>query len=99
MLRGVRARLGGLHSAHLLLYSVDFHEIEQLQRAGDWERAGARLAEAARALERAGAAAIALCTNTMHKVAGAIERTSSKSRVGRVFTSLSAAGAGSCCRR
>lgn len=66
--------LGGLHSAKILLYSVDFHEIEILQHAGDWETAGAILADAARRLERAGADFLVLCTNTMHKVAPAIER-------------------------
>lgn len=69
----VKARLGGLHSARLLLYSVDFHDIERLQQAGDWTAAGARLADAARALERGGAEFLVLCTNTMHKVAPAIE--------------------------
>jgi aspartate racemase len=69
----VRERLGGLHSARLLLYSVDFHEIEQLQRAGDWETAGAVLAQAARTLEAAGADFLVLCTNTMHRVAPALE--------------------------
>jgi aspartate racemase len=69
----VRARLGGLHSARLLLYSVDFAEIEELQRAGDWDRAGLMLADIARTLESAGAEALVLCTNTMHKVADAIE--------------------------
>lgn len=68
----VRARLGGLHSAKLVLYSVDFAEVEQLQEAGDWVTAGARLADAARALAAAGAEALVLCTNTMHKVAPAI---------------------------
>jgi aspartate racemase len=69
----VKERLGGLHSAKVILYSVDFHEIEQLQRAGDWEEAGRVLAQAARSLAAAGAEAIVLCTNTMHKVATAIE--------------------------
>lgn len=68
----VRARLGGLHSAKLVLYSIDFAEIEQLQQAGDWVTAGARLADAALALAAAGAEALVLCTNTMHKVAPAI---------------------------
>ena len=68
-----RARLGGLHSAPLLLWSVDFAEIEALQVAGRWEEAGSQLAEAARALGTAGAELLVLCTNTMHKVAGAIE--------------------------
>jgi aspartate racemase len=70
----IKARLGGLHSARLVLYSVDFHEIEQLQRSGDWQRAGELLGEAAAALERAGAEFLVLCTNTMHKVADAIEQ-------------------------
>jgi aspartate racemase len=69
----VKARLGGLHSAKLILYSVDFHDIERLQQAGDWETAGTVLAGAARALEMAGAELLVLCTNTMHKVAGPIE--------------------------
>lgn len=73
----IRARLGGLHSARLVLYSVDFHEIEQLQRSGDWQRAGELLGEAAAALERAGAEFLVLCTNTMHKVAEAIEQAAS----------------------
>lgn len=66
--------LGGLHSAKILLFSVDFHEIETLQRAGDWEHAGAILAEAARRLEIAGADFLVICTNTMHKVVPAIQR-------------------------
>ncbi len=69
----VRARLGGLHSAKLVLHSVDFAEIEVLQSAGDWETAGAVLADAARGLRAAGAEAIVLCTNTMHNVAAQIE--------------------------
>jgi aspartate racemase len=70
----VKERLGGLHSAKVILYSVDFHDIERLQHAGDWDAAGLMLARAARALEQAGADFIVLCTNTMHKVAPAIER-------------------------
>ena len=69
----IKQRLGGLHSAKLVLYSVDFHEIERLQHAGDWDAAGVMLADAARALEAAGADFLVLCTNTMHKVAGSIE--------------------------
>nr|WP_194717695.1 aspartate/glutamate racemase family protein [Pantoea agglomerans] len=68
----VKQRLGGLHSAELVLYSVDFQRIEQLQAAGEWQQAGEILAEAARNLERAGAQFIVLCTNTMHKVAAQI---------------------------
>jgi aspartate racemase len=69
----IKEQLGGLHSARIILYSVDFHDVEQLQTAGDWDGAGAIVADAARALERAGADFLVLCTNTMHKVAGAIE--------------------------
>jgi aspartate racemase len=65
----VRERLGGLHSAHCVLYSVDFAEIEELQVTGRWEEAGKRLDEATQALKRAGADFLVLCTNTMHKVA------------------------------
>ena len=70
----VRDRLGGLHSAKLVLHSVDFAEIEELQRRGDWDAGGAMLADAARGLRAAGAEAIVLCTNTMHRVASAIEQ-------------------------
>jgi aspartate racemase len=70
----VKERLGGLHSAEVVLYSVDFHEVEALQRENRWDDAGARLAAAAVALERAGAEFVVLCTNTMHKVAPVIER-------------------------
>ena len=70
--RAVAARLGGLHSARLLLYSVDFAEIEELQRRGAWDEAGGRLAEVAAALERGGADFLVLCANTMHEVAGAV---------------------------
>ena len=69
----VKVKLGGLHSAKIILYSVDFHEIERLQHAGDWHAAGAQLAAAAQALARAGADFLVLCTNTMHKVAPAIQ--------------------------
>ena len=69
----VKETLGGLHSAKLILYSVDFAEVAQLQASGQWEAAGAMLAEVARQLERAGADALVICTNTMHKVAPAIE--------------------------
>jgi aspartate racemase len=69
----VKAQRGGLHSAKVVLVSVDFHEIEVLQRAGDWEAAGTEMAKAARSLVAAGADFVVLCTNTMHKVAHAIE--------------------------
>lgn len=70
---GIKARLGGYHSAKVILYSVDFADIERLQMAGAWDEAGELLAAAARSLERAGAECIVLCTNTMHNVAPAIE--------------------------
>lgn len=70
----VRDRLGGLHSAKCLMVSVDFAEIECFQREGRWEEAGAYLTEAAHQLERGGADFIVLCTNTMHKLAGELER-------------------------
>ena len=69
----IKQHLGGLHSAKIILYSVDFHDIERLQHAGDWEGAGELLANAARSLESAGAQFLVLCTNTMHKIAPAIE--------------------------
>jgi aspartate racemase len=71
--RGVAARLGGLHSADLVLHSVDFAEVAALQQAHDWDAAGAMLAESARGLARAGAAGLVLCTNTMHHVAAHLE--------------------------
>jgi aspartate racemase len=67
-----RARLGGLHSADCMLRSVDFADIEELQRAGAWDEAGERLAAEARQLVAAGAELIVLCTNTMHKATDAI---------------------------
>ncbi len=70
--QGIRSRCGGLHSARLLLYSVDFAEIEELQSSGRWHEAGLLLAEAAVKLERAGADLLLICTNTMHKVAGQV---------------------------
>jgi aspartate racemase len=69
----VRDRLGRLHSAQCVLYSVDFEPIEQLQSTGAWQAAGAILADAARRVESAGADFLVLCTNTMHKVAPLIE--------------------------
>ena len=69
----VAQRLGGVHSADLVMVSVDFAEVERLQAAGEWERAGELLAREAQGLEAAGAEAIVLCTNTMHLVAPAIE--------------------------
>jgi aspartate racemase len=69
----VAERLGGLHSADCLLRSVDFTDIEVLQRENRWSEAGERLAREAQNLERAGAELLVLCTNTMHKVAAEIE--------------------------
>ena len=69
----IKERLGGLHSAKLILYSVDFHDIERLQHSGDWAAAGRLLAATAQTVEKAGADFLVLCTNTMHKVAPAIE--------------------------
>ena len=69
----IREKLGGLHSAKLVLYSVDFHVVERYQHDGDWDAAGALLADAARSLQAAGADFLVLCTNTMHKVAATIE--------------------------
>jgi aspartate racemase len=69
----VRERVGGLHSAKIILSSVDFAEIERLQAAGDWDTAGRLLAAEATRLETAGADFLVLCTNTMHRVAPAIE--------------------------
>ncbi|MBS7662281.1 amino acid racemase [Pseudomonas lalucatii] len=70
--QGVRERLGGLHSASLLLHSVDFAAIAELQNRGDWSEAGRQLAHAAQGLATAGAGALLLASNTMHKVAPAI---------------------------
>src|SRR5215475_9402407 len=70
----VKLRLGGLHSAQCLMYSVDFAEIERYQHEGRWEEAGQVMADAARRLEAGGADFIVLCTNTMHKLADYIEQ-------------------------
>ncbi len=70
--RMARDRLGGLHSASLLLWSFDFAEIEEMQAAGDWDAATAAMIKAARAIERGGADCIVICTNTMHKMAGEV---------------------------
>jgi aspartate racemase len=69
----VQRRLGGLHSARIVLMSVDFADIEALQTAGEWDEAGSRLADVARSVESAGADCVLLATNTMHKVASWIE--------------------------
>ena len=72
--RGVNARLGGLHSARLIISSVDFAHIEQLQHKGEWDKTADILIREAKHLETAGAKAILICTNTMHKVAADIEQ-------------------------
>ncbi|MDN0123654.1 aspartate/glutamate racemase family protein [Yersinia aleksiciae] len=72
----VKEQLGGLHSAKIILYSVDFHEIEQLQAKGDWQTAAKVLSDAAVSLKLAGAEVVVVCTNTMHKVADDIEAAS-----------------------
>jgi len=69
----VRERLGGLHSARIVLASVDFADIEELQVAGRWDEAGQLLAQAAEGLEAAGADLLLICTNTMHKVADQVQ--------------------------
>lgn len=70
---GVRHALGGLHSAEIAMYSIDFEPLEQLQHAGDWEGTTRILSAAAHKIESAGADFLLLCTNTMHKVAPAVE--------------------------
>lgn len=70
----VKRELGGLHSAKVLLYSVDFAEIEEYQTKGEWDKSAVVLAEAAQNLEKAGAGFIIICTNTMHKVAPVIQK-------------------------
>ena len=71
--RAVAEQLGGLHSAKIILYSVDFDDIEQLQHSNRWAEAGELLSEAGVALQNAGADFLVLCTNTMHRVAPEIE--------------------------
>jgi aspartate racemase len=69
----VHQRLGGVHSAKTLMLSVDFAEIEELQRLGDWSEATRQMVEAAQALERGGADFVVICTNTMHKMADEVQ--------------------------
>ncbi|EGU32430.1 aspartate/glutamate racemase family protein [Vibrio scophthalmi] len=71
---GVKAKLGGLHSAKICLYSVDFHEIEQLQHQGRWDDTAEILSQAAQSVQAGGADFVLICTNTMHKVAPLIEQ-------------------------
>ncbi len=70
---GIKAELGGLHSAKIAMVSVDFEPIEQLQHAGDWDGTARILSDAARSIEAAGADFLLICTNTMHRVAPEIE--------------------------
>lgn len=70
---GVREKLGGLHSARSVMYSVDFAEIELFQRQGQWQEAAQTLIAAARGVEKGGADFIVICTNTMHKMADEVE--------------------------
>jgi aspartate racemase len=72
--QGVKARLGGLHSADCLMYSFDFAQIEALQARGAWDEATTCMIDAARRLERGGAACIVICTNTMHRMAEDVQR-------------------------
>ena len=70
---GIKARLGGLHSAKISLYSVNFEEIEKLQHQGNWDETSVILSNAAKSVEAGGADFLLICTNTMHKVASEIE--------------------------
>jgi aspartate racemase len=72
--QGIRQHLGGLHSAQILLHSVDFAPIEALQHAGDWDETARILSQAAQSLEAGGADFFLICTNTMHKVADMVEK-------------------------
>ena len=74
MNRAVRARMGGLHSAKILLYSFDFASIVHMQQQGHWEQATDTMIETAQRLETGGADVIAICTNTMHKMADAVQQ-------------------------
>ena len=71
--QGVKNALGGLHSAKIVMYSVDFDPIEKLQHKDDWQGTAKILSEAAKSIELAGADFLLICTNTMHKVAPQIE--------------------------
>jgi aspartate racemase len=72
--KAIKEKLGGLHSAKCILYSVDFHEIEECQSTGNWEKSADILLQAAQGLESAGADFIVICTNTMHKVVDLIQK-------------------------
>jgi len=72
--KGIKESLGGLHSAKIAMYSVDFDPIEKLQHSGDWEGTAEILIDGARNIQAAGADVLLICTNTMHKVAPQIEK-------------------------
>lgn len=72
----VKAQLGGFNSAKIVMYSVNFEEIEKLQSAGEWDKTGTILSDAALSLKAAGADFLMICTNTMHKVANQVEQES-----------------------
>ncbi|UCE75052.1 MAG: amino acid racemase, partial [Methanomassiliicoccales archaeon] len=69
----VKERLGGLHSAKILMFSVDFYEIEKMQHQGNWKEAIKMMVNAAKRLEKGGADFVVLCTNTMHKTADDVQ--------------------------
>lgn len=71
--KGIKAKLGGFHSAKIVLYSVDFDEIEKLQHKGDWDETAVILSKAAQSIEAGGADFLLICTNTMHKVAEEVQ--------------------------
>jgi aspartate racemase len=71
--RRVREKMGGLHSSKCVIYSFDFAEIAHLQKHGNWDEAGILMGEAAASLQRSGAHALVICTNTMHKLASTVE--------------------------
>lgn len=90
----VKEHLGGLHSARIVLYSVEFDEIERTQSEGDWDRGAAILADAAQKLERAGAEVILICTNTMHKVFSQVQSSVSVSMIHIADATADALGQG-----
>lgn len=94
----VGRRLGGLHSAHLLLHSIDFAPVAHAQHAGDWNTAAVMLRDSARRLEAAGAQALVLCTNTMHKLAHVLEDASTLPLLHIADSTGDAARAGGCHR-
>jgi aspartate racemase len=71
---GVKRKLGGLHSAKILMYSVDFEEIEKVQHQGKWDEATKLMIEAAQRLEKGGVDFVVICSNTMHKMSGEVQK-------------------------